>query len=98
MTPPKLAVTMLILGCAMIWPSAALAASDVPAPQRLAQVPAPSGPAAQSAAATTPQPIDHSIGSVAAVEGRAAVTRNNATSPLKRNDTIFMADVLQTGS
>jgi hypothetical protein len=105
MTPPKLAVTMLILGCAMIGPSAECAASDVPAPQRLAQVPAPSGPAqpsppaaAQSAAATTPQPIDHSIGSVATVEGRAAVTRNNATSPLKRNDAIFIADVLQTGS
>jgi hypothetical protein len=105
MIPPKLAVTMLILGCAMIGPSAECAASDVPAPQRLAQLPAPSGPAqpsppaaAQSAAATTPQPIDHSIGSVATVEGRAAVTRNNATSPLKRNDAIFMADVLQTGS
>ena len=105
MTPPKLANTILILGCVMTWPSAARAAGDVPAPRRLAQMSAPSGPiqtsppaAAQPAAAATPQSTDHSIGSVATVEGRAAVIRNSATNPLKRNDAIFMADVLQTGS
>jgi FecR-like protein/Big-like domain-containing protein len=102
-TPSRLANTILILGCVMMWPLVAGVAGDGPAPQRLAQLPAPSdppqpSPPAAAAAATTPQAIDRTIGSVAAVEGRATVTRNEATTPLKRNDTIFMADVLQTGS
>jgi hypothetical protein len=58
-----------------------------PAPQN-----APvSAPAAQPAA-------DDPIGNVATLTGKATVTRNNASTPLKLQDDIFLNDVLQTSA
>jgi len=105
MTFPKIAFAALILGCAMTWPSTAPAESNLPAHERLAQVPAPAGqiqpspPAAtQPRTPTTPQSTRNPIGTVATLQGSATVTRNNAASLLKRRDMIFKGDMLQTDS
>jgi hypothetical protein len=59
-------------------------------------------PAPQSAPASTPaaaQPAaDDPIGNVATLTGSATVTRNNAATPLKLKDDIFLNDVLQTSA
>jgi hypothetical protein len=59
-------------------------------------------PAPQSAPASAPaaaQPAaDDPIGNVATLTGSAAVTRNNASTPLKLKDDIFLNDVLQTSA
>ncbi len=57
----------------------------------LAQIQAPQAPAAQTAA-------DEPIGNVATLTGTASVTRNNAATPLKLQDDIFLNDVLQTSA
>jgi hypothetical protein len=59
-------------------------------------------PAQQGAAVSTPasaQPAaDDPIGNVATLTGTATVTRNNASTPLKLEDDIFLNDVLQTSA
>jgi hypothetical protein len=59
-------------------------------------------PAPQSAPASAPsaaQPTaDDPIGNVATLTGSATVTRNNASTPLKSKDDIFLNDVLQTSA
>jgi hypothetical protein len=59
-------------------------------------------PAPQGAAVSTPasaQPAaDDPIGNVATLTGTATVTRNNASTPLKLEDDIFLNDVLQTSA
>jgi hypothetical protein len=63
-----------------------------PAP---APVPTPAHPAPPAAA----QPAsDEPIGNVATLTGGATVTRNNASTPLKLKDDIFLNDVLQTSA
>ena len=66
-------------------PTAAPAATPAPAP---AATPAP----AQAAAPAEP------IGNVATLTGTATVTRNNASTPLKLQDDIYLNDVLQTSA
>jgi hypothetical protein len=58
-----------------------------------AQAPAPAPAAAPAQAAT-----DEPIGNVATLTGSATVTRNNAATPLKPKDDIFLNDVLQTSA
>src|SRR6202048_4531049 len=58
-----------------------------------AQAPAPAPAAAPAQAAT-----DKPIGNVATLTGSATVTRNNAATPLKPKDDIFLNDVLQTSA
>lgn len=60
-------------------------AQPVPTPA----VPAP-GPAADA------QPAEEPIGNVATLTGSASVTRNNAATPLKIRDDIYLNDVVQT--
>jgi hypothetical protein len=59
-------------------------------------------PAPQSAPVSAPaaaQPAaDDPIGNVATLTGSATVTRNNASTPLKPKDDIFLNDVLQTSA
>jgi hypothetical protein len=58
-------------------------------------------PAPQSAPASAPaaQPADDEpIGNVATLTGGGSVTRNNASTPLKLKDDIFLNDVLQTSA
>jgi hypothetical protein len=88
-------------------------ADVISAPTRLAQTqpaplptplpaptPAPARPAAPSPAATTPAqaPSDEPIGNVATLTGTATVIRNNASTPLKLQDDIFLNDILQTSA
>ena len=59
-------------------------------------------PAPQSAPASAPaaaQPAaEDPIGNVATLTGSATVTRNNASTPLKSKDDIFLNDMLQTSA
>jgi hypothetical protein len=76
-------------------PVAGKATSD---PIRLAQT----QPAQTPAVAPSPSPAqpaaDEPIGNVATLTGSAAVTRNNASRPLKLQDDILQNDVLQTST
>lgn len=99
---PKVVLAMLLLGGSVTHTSAA-STNSPPQYDQLAQSPAsPSVPTpstgGQSSAAATPQATDTAIGSVAALQGGASVTHNNAVSALKLSDAIFKGDVLQTGS
>ena len=91
---------MLTGATAFATPSPALdepvATHSASAAIRLAQAqpapaPAPSPSAAQAAA-------DEPIGNVATLTGTATVTRNNASTPLKLQDDIYLNDVLQTSA
>jgi hypothetical protein len=63
-----------------------------------AQAPAPAAAPAQPAAAPAQAAADEPIGNVATLTGSATVTRNNASTPLKLQDDIFLNDVLQTSA
>jgi hypothetical protein len=63
-------------------------AQPAPAPQN----------APASAPADTSAADDEPIGNVATLTGSATVTRNNAATPLKLKDDIFLNDVLQTSA
>jgi FecR protein len=66
---------------------------------RLAQnqpAPAPAPAAAPSSA--PPADADEPIGNVATLTGTATVTRNNAATPLKLQDDIFLNDVVKTSA
>jgi FecR-like protein len=60
----------------------------------------PQTPAQQAPAATAPadQQPDEPIGNVATLTGTATVTRNNATTPLKLKDDIYLNDVVATAA
>jgi hypothetical protein len=62
-----------------------------------AQAPAPRAAPAATAPAAAPA-SDEPIGNVATLTGTATVTRNNASTPLKLQDDIFLNDVLQTSA
>jgi hypothetical protein len=64
-------------------------------PARLAQTQPAQAPAAAPSAAPA---ADEPIGNVATLTGSATVTRNNAATPLKLQDDIFLNDVLQTSA
>jgi hypothetical protein len=68
-------------------PAATPTPATTPAP---AAAPAPASPAP----AATAEPI----GNVATLTGTASVTRNNASTPLKLQDDIYLNDVLQTSA
>ncbi len=55
-------------------------------------------PSTGLAPATDPPAADEPIGNVATLTGTATVTRNNASTPLKLQDDIFLNDVLQTSA
>jgi FecR protein len=62
-----------------------------------APTPAPA-PAATPAVAPTQAAPAEPIGNVATLTGSATVTRNNASTPLKPQDDIYLDDVLQTSA
>ena len=66
------------------------------APMRLAQAQPTQAPA--TAASPAPAADAEPIGNVATLTGTATVTRNNASTPLKLQDDIFLNDVLQTSA
>jgi FecR protein len=77
-------------------------AQPTPAPAP-AGTPAPAVPPAPAAAPTppaaaAPAAAAEPIGNVATLTGTATVTRNNAATPLKPQDDIYMNDVLQTSA
>jgi hypothetical protein len=72
----------------------AQAAQPQPAPAQPAQAPAAAAPGAAADAQAPEEPI----GNVATVVGSATVTRNNAATPLKIKDDIYLDDVLQTSA
>lgn len=61
-----------------------------PAPAR------PAAPATTAPATDAQQAPEEPIGNVATVTGSASVVRNNATTPLKVKDDIYLNDVVQT--
>jgi hypothetical protein len=98
--PRLLSLALLLLVCSM--PAQAANISVAAADQiELAQAqPAPAQPAAPATAApaTDAQAPEEPIGNVATVTGSASVVRNNATTPLKAKDDIYLNDVVQTGA
>jgi hypothetical protein len=87
-------------------PSVVEAARPAIAPQiatgaiKLAQAAQPQpAPTPAPAAAPADQPAtDDPIGNVATLTGSATVTRNNASTPLKLKDDVFLNDILQTSA
>jgi hypothetical protein len=106
-TQRLLSLALLLLVCSM--PANAedipRAASDPvqlaqaqPAPvQPPASTPAPAAPNSTAPAADAQAP-EEPIGNVATVTGTASVVRNNATTPLKVKDDIYLNDVVQTAA
>ena len=74
-------------------PAAETTRSD---PTRLAQTQPPQAPAAAPSPAAAAN--DEPIGNVATLTGSATVSRNNAATPLKLQDDIYLNDVLQTSA
>jgi hypothetical protein len=80
-------------GIAPVSPGAISGAIHLAQAQPQTSAPAPAAtPAPAQPAATDAEPI----GNVATLTGRATVTRNNASTPLKLQDDIFQNDVLAT--
>jgi hypothetical protein len=79
----------------------AIAAESATGSIKLAQAtqaqPAPQGAPASAPADAQPA-TDDPIGNVATLTGSATVTRNNASTPLKLKDDIFLNDILQTSA
>src|ERR1700679_2438081 len=76
---------------------AAVSGSTGLAQAQPAPTPAPA-PAATPAVAPTQAAPAEPIGNVATLTGSATVTRNNASTPLKPQDDIYLDDVLQTSA
>jgi hypothetical protein len=96
-----LSFALLLLVCSMPARAANIpqAASDTiqmaqaqPAQPAAPAAPDPAAPAADAQAPEEP------IGNVATVTGSASVVRNNATTPLKVKDDIYLNDVVQTAA
>jgi hypothetical protein len=97
-----LSSALLLLVCSM--PATAetipLAASDtiqLAQAQPAQTAPAPTAPDPAAPAADTQTP-EEPIGNVATLVGSASVVRNNATTPLKVKDDIYLNDVVQTAA
>jgi hypothetical protein len=110
----RLPLAIWLLGCFMLAGTAngfavpsPIDAEDIPAAfgavsgsTRLAQTqpaPAPT-PAATPAAAPAQEASAEPIGNVATLTGAATVTRNNASTPLKPRDDLYLNDVLRTSA
>jgi hypothetical protein len=65
---------------------------------RMAQAQPAQAPAPAAAPADAQPASDEPIGNVATLTGSATVTRNNAATPLKVQDDIFLNDVVQTSA
>lgn len=96
-----LSLALLLSVCSM--PAHAANSSVAAADQiELAQAqPAPAQPAAPATAAPATdaqQAPEEPIGNVATVTGTASVVRNNATTPLKVKDDIYLNDIVQTAA
>jgi FecR protein len=76
----------------------AIAAEMATGSIKLAQATQPQQPSTQSAPADAQPATDEPIGNVATLTGSATVTRNNASTPLKLEDDIFLNDILQTSA
>jgi FecR protein len=100
----RLSFALLLLVCCTLAGATNVFAGPFDITQ-LAQ-PAPAQPAAPAQTAPNPaaqaadaqQPVEEPIGNVAIVTGSASVVRNNATTPLKVKDDIYLNDVVQTGA
>lgn len=88
MTRHRVTFAAWLLCCLVTAGGAFAQAQPAPAPQ---SAPASAPAAAQPAA-------DDPIGNVATLTGSATVTRNNASTPLKLKDDVFLNDVLQTSA
>ncbi|MEA2942034.1 MAG: hypothetical protein QOD09_2563 [Bradyrhizobium sp.] len=88
MTRHRISFAAWLLCCLATGGGAFAQVQPAPAPQR----PAVSAPAAAQPATDDP------IGNVATLTGSATVTRNNASTPLKSKDDVFLNDVLQTSA
>jgi hypothetical protein len=82
----RFSFALALLGCLTLAGTANVLAQTPPA-----QSPVPVTAPAQAA-------TDEPIGNVATLTGAATVTRNNASTPLKLQDDIFLNDVLQTSA
>ena len=99
-----LSLALLLLACNLAIGATTVSAASTDLTQ-LAQVQAPTAqPAAPAAAArpaapaTDAQAPEEPIGNVATLTGAANVTRNNATTPLKIKDDIYLNDVVETAT
>jgi FecR protein len=90
----------LISGFMLAGATNALATEAGSEATKLAQTQPAQAPAPAPAAAPDPAQAasDEPIGNVATLTGNATVTRNNAPTPLKVQDDIFLNDVLQTSA
>jgi len=89
---PSAAISALIRLAQTQPPSPTPLPSPTPPPAR------PVAPPTAAPAPAAPAPADEPIGNVATLTGTATVTRNNASTPLKLQDDIFLNDVLQTSA
>lgn len=93
-----------LLCCLMPAATQAVAADGGNGQVRLAQSaqpqaqPTPAAPAATPDAGADAQTPEEPIGNVATVVGNATVTRNDAATPLKVKDEIYLNDVVQTSA
>jgi hypothetical protein len=100
---PCFALVLVLCG-AMMGATQAFAGSPEPIQFAQAQTDPsqPSAPAASPPDAAAPaadaQAPEEPIGNVATVTGSASVIRNDATTPLKVKDDIYLNDVVQTGA
>ena len=90
-----LSLALLLLACNLAIGATTVSAASTDLTQ-LAQVQAPSAQPAAPAAAADAQAPEEPIGNVATLTGTANVTRNNATTPLKIKDDIYLNDVVET--
>jgi hypothetical protein len=96
-----LSFALLLVVCSMPARAANLRQTTSDTTQLAQAQPAPARPAAPNAAAPAAdaqQAPEEPIGNVATVTGTASVVRNNATTPLKVKDDIYLNDVVQTGA
>lgn len=111
LTRRKLSFALSLLVCLMAAdgpvansPAQAQTAQAPAAPAPAAAAPAPQTPAAQTPsvpaadATTDAQLPEEPIGNVATLVGTATVTRNNAATPLRLKDDIYLNDVVQTAA
>ncbi|WP_063799686.1 FecR family protein, partial [Bradyrhizobium jicamae] len=103
--PRHLSFALVLLACGtMIGATDVFAATSEPMQLAQAQTdPSPSATPATpapdvSAPAADAQAPEEPIGNVATVTGSASVIRNDATTPLKVKDDIYLNDIVQTGA
>ena len=91
-----LSLALLLLACNLAIGATTVSAASTDLTQ-LAQARTAPAPAAAAPAADAQAP-EEPIGNVATLTGTANVTRNNATTPLKIKDDIYLNDVVETAA